>query len=100
MRVFYVDEDEDKSKKYRQYYVKIDNVNVPEELKGFKAIEADSTLDLIDRVNKYYGFDKKSDVSIQLWSNSNFTGRRLDTLSGIPVDIEFIWVRLVLNKSE
>ena len=98
MRVFYIDEEEEKSK--RQYYVKIDNVNVPEKLKGFKAIRAASVKELIERVKDYYEFNKNPDVSIQLWSNSSYTGKRLDTLNGIPDENEFIWVRAVLNKKE
>lgn len=98
MRVFYIDEEEEKSK--RQYYVKIDNVSVPEELKGFKAIKAATTDELIERVKDYYEFNKNLDINIQLWSNANFTGKRLDILDKIPVENEFIWVRAVLNKKE
>ena len=98
MRVFYIDEEEEKSK--RQYYVKIDNVSVPEELKGFKAIKAATTDELIERVKDYYEFNKNLDINIQLWSNANFTGKRLEILDKIPVENEFIWVRAVLNKKE
>jgi hypothetical protein len=98
MRVFYIDEEEEKSK--RQYYVKVDNVNVPERLKGFKAIRATSIQELIERVKEYYEFNKNQDVCIQLWSNANYTGKRLDILDKIPDENEFIWVRAVLNKKE
>jgi len=98
MRVFYIDEEEEKSK--RQYYVKVDNVNVPERLKGFKAIKAASIQELIERVKEYYEFTKNQDVSVQLWSNANYTGKRLDTLDKVPDENEFIWVRAVLNKKE
>lgn len=96
MRVFYVDEEEENSK--RQYYVKIDNVSVPEEFKGFKAIKAGSTEELITRTIEYYGFNRNPDVNIQLWSNSNFTGKRLDTMDKIPDENEFIWIRVVLDR--
>lgn len=98
MRVFYVDEEEEKSK--CQYYVKIDNVNVPERLNGFKAIRAASVKELIERVKEYYEFNKNPNVSIQLWSSANHNGKRLDTLDSIPKENEFIWVRAILNKKE
>mgnify|MGYP003352246227 CR=1 FL=1 len=41
MRVFY--------EELRNYYVKLDNVNVPEELKGFKSIDALTTKELIEK---------------------------------------------------
>ena len=99
MRVFY-EEEEPKSSSKRRYYVKIDNVNVPEELKGYKAIEATTVDELISQVKEYYKFKTHPDFVIQLWSNNNHTGIRLDTLKNIPEEIEFIWVRGVLNKTD
>jgi L-lysine 2,3-aminomutase len=95
MRVFY-EEEEPK----RRYYVKIDNINVPEELKGYKAIEATTVEELINQVKEYYKFKLNPDFVVQLWSNNNHTGIRLDTLKSIPEGIEFIWVRGVLNKTD
>jgi hypothetical protein len=102
MRVFYIDEEEDKSKltNERNYYVKVDNVNVPDDLKGFKAIKASSIVELTKKVMEYYRFNRNKDTAVQLWSNANYTGKRLDTMEEIPADIEFVWVRVVLNKSE
>jgi hypothetical protein len=97
MRIFYIDEDEENSK--RQYYVKIDNINVPDELRGFKAIKAGSIKELMERVMEYYKFSKRSDIEIQLWSNASYVGKRLDTLDEIPMENEFIWVRGVVNKN-
>jgi hypothetical protein len=99
MRVFYDDEEESKKSK-RRYYVKIDNINVPEELKGYKAIEASSVEELINEVKEYYKFKLHPDFVVQLWSNNNHTGIRLDTLKNIPEEIEFIWVRGVINKTD
>jgi hypothetical protein len=95
MRVFYVDE-EDQSK--RRYYVKIDNVNVPEELKGYKVIEAGSVEELKKLVMVQYDLNKNKNVSIELWSGQNYMGQRLDILDKIPKEMEFIWVRVVVNK--
>ena len=45
MRVFYEDTD------VRTYYIKLDNVNVPEDLKGFKCIDASTTTnELIEKI--------------------------------------------------
>ncbi len=95
MRVFYIDEEEIKQSK-RRYYVKVDNIDVPEELKGFKAIEASTVKDLKEEIMKYYNF--KDIFNIQLWSNAGFSGKRLDEMETIPLEYEFVWIRGVLNK--
>ena len=97
MRVFYVDEDEVSK---RRYYVKVDNVNLPEDLKGYKVIEAESIDELKELINEVFGFNKKKNFTLELWSSQNYMGKRLDILKEIPKDIEFIWVRVVLNKVE
>lgn len=94
MRVFYEEENEVK----RRYYVKIDNVNVPEHLKRYIAIDALSTNELKSLIMDKYGFNRN--FKIELWSNSNYAGIRLDNLNEIPKEIEFIWVRGVVNKVE
>jgi hypothetical protein len=88
MRVFYVEEDE-----VRPYYVKLDNVDVPDDLKGFKRMYATSSLDLIKEIKLL--FKLKKDHIIQLWSNSNYTGKRLDILDNIPLEYEFIYARVI-----
>ncbi len=62
MRAFYVDE-EDQSK--RRYYVKIDNVDVPEDLKGYKAIEADSVEELKKLVMVQYDLNKNINAFVK-----------------------------------
>ncbi len=88
MRVFYVEENE-----LRPYYVKLDNVDVPDSLKGFKRLYATSSSDLIKEIKTL--FKLKKDLTINLWSNSNYTGRRLDILEEIPKEDEFIYARVV-----
>jgi hypothetical protein len=93
MRVFYIDEDDNQ----RRYYVKIDNLSVPDDLKGYKAIEAKSKDDLIEKIKLYFKIIPNK--TIQLWTNSNYTGKRLDILPEIPKDCEFIYARVVsLNE--
>jgi hypothetical protein len=97
MRVFYIDEEELKQSR-RRYYVKIDNVDVPENLKGYKAFEASTVEELKGEILRYYKF--KKNTSIQLWTAAGFTGKRLDEMEIIPLEHEFMWVRVVLNKDD
>lgn len=99
MRVFY-EEEEELSKKNRRYYVKIDNVNVSDELKGYKAIEAVSVHELKNKIIEYYKFNNLSKNNIELWTNASRCGIRLDIMEDIPDDIECMWVRVLLNKIE
>lgn len=96
MRVFYIDEEESK----RSYYVKIENVNLPEELKGYKLFEALSTSDLLEGVRKFYGIKSIENMSIELWAGQRHTSERLDKLSIIPKDKEFISAYIVVNNKE
>lgn len=96
MRVFYTDEIE--SNLIRNYYVKIDNVNVPEDLKGYKNIQAANTEDLIEKIKVKYRLKDRSDLSIQLWSQQNNSGKKFELNEDIPKDIEFLSVKVISNK--
>ena len=84
MRVFYIDEE---SKRY--YYVKVENVNLPESMKGYISIAAIDVEDLIEKVKLNYGI-KSKDIGIELWSGQRHISKRLDIMDEIPKDIEFI----------
>ncbi len=88
MRVFYED-----ITTLRTYYVKLDNVDVPEDLRGFKSIDATSTEELIEKIK--LTFRLRQDLTISLWSNSNYIGKRLDTFEEISKDYEFIYARVL-----
>ena len=88
MRVFYEDE-----LSLRTYYVKLDNVNVPEDLKGFKSISASTKGELIGKIKTV--FKLREDITISLWSNSNYIGKRFDNLEEIPKENEFIYARVL-----
>jgi hypothetical protein len=88
MRVFYED-----ITTLRTYYVKLDNVDVPDDLKGFKSIDATSTEELIEKIKKV--FRLRQGLTISLWSNSNYIGKRLDTVETIPKENEFIYARVL-----
>jgi hypothetical protein len=87
MRVFYDDTE------LRTYYVKLDNVDIPENLKGFKSIDASTTEELVKKIKTV--FKLRQNLNISLWSNSNYIGRRLDTLEEIPKENEFIYTRVL-----
>jgi hypothetical protein len=95
MRVFYEEEDEISK---RRYYVKIDNVNVSDDLKGYKAIESVSIDELKRKILEYYKFNIINKNDIELWTQQNGNGIRLDILKEIPSNIEYMYIRIVLNK--
>lgn len=94
MRVFYIDEDEPS----QRYYVKLENMTPPiDNLKGYIAIDARSTIDLLEQIRYTY---KIQGGSIELWTGQGRQGLRLDTLPTIPKEHEFIWVRVVARAAE
>jgi hypothetical protein len=95
MRVFYEYEEEISKIQKRRYYVRVDNVSLPDNLKAYKALEASTTEELKEQIMEYYGFNKNDKLSIELWSNRNRQGKRLDELKEITEENEFIWVRVV-----
>jgi hypothetical protein len=102
MRVFYIDE-EDLSK--RRYYVKLDNVSIPDRLKGYKAIDADTVDELKSVIMEVFELkrvrensDKERELDIQIWTGQNCMGKRLDILKDIPKEIEFVYARVITNK--
>lgn len=99
MRVFY--EDYTESQPIRQFYVKIDNISVEDELKGFKIINASTAAELKDRIYELYKFNENAKKHIQLWSAplGVSTRVRLDTLVSIPKTYEEVYIRGVANNS-
>ncbi len=101
MRVFYVEEDEKQEKnESRTFYVKLENIQVPDELKATKAIEANSVDDLMGKIIALYGFKHELRSNLELWSKplGSSNRERLDTLDTIPKDYEDVWVRGVINN--
>ncbi len=93
MRAFYIDEDEP----FQRYYVKLENMIVPDSLKGYTAIDARNTADLLEQIRAIYGIKT---AQIELWTGQSRQGQRLDTLTIIPKEHEFIWVRVVSSAAE
>jgi hypothetical protein len=96
MRAFYVDEEEARQAKTRTYYVKIINVSLPDHLIGYKAIEAETTQELLTKIREVFEFP--NGVTFQLWSSSTGNGVRLDELPIIPKDYEFLSVRVQIKN--
>lgn len=92
MSVLYDDND---NQNKRTYYVKLDNVTLPDNLKGYKAIEATTPQELLSIVIEYYKLDR-AHIKVELWSTTKYNkGLRLDILNEIPKEYEFIWIRIV-----
>lgn len=91
-----------KSEKHRTYFVKIDNINVPEYLKGTQLLEASSKDELFSAICERYGFHESSKKYLELWSGSiGCSGReRLDTYEKIPERCQDIWVRGVKRTQQ
>jgi hypothetical protein len=82
----------------RIYYVRIDNISVPDTKKATKPIEAVDVKELMSEICEYYGFKREN---IQLWSGPmGYSNRvRFDTLVEIPENYEDVYVRGIENKS-
>ena len=97
MRVFYIDDNESLE---REYFIKIENINISDNMKNTKIICAYSPMNLKDKICNLYGFHDSFKKDIQLWSKPiGSVGRiRLDTLDAIPLDSENVYVRGVVIK--
>jgi hypothetical protein len=83
-----------------KFYINIDNIIIPNELKGTVIIEALNMTDLKEKIIAYYGFNEENNKRIELWSGKlGMKNRiRLDILREIPKSCENIWIRGVLLK--
>ena len=83
-----------------QYLVRIDNINIPDMLRGIKVLDAYNTADLMTQILAYYGFEENHRAHLQLWSGrlGELYRVRLDTMDYIPDTYEFILIRCVPNK--
>jgi hypothetical protein len=97
MRVFYIDDNELLE---REYFTKIENINIPDNMKTTKIISAYSPTDLKNKICTLYGFHDSFKKDIQLWSKPlGYMGRtRLDILDKIPLDCENVYIRGVVIK--
>lgn len=95
MRVFYTEENEDKSK---QYFIIIENIEIPDNLKGTKAFDANTIIELKSKIIKYYDFKLPPTIELQLWSGPLGTSSiRLANDRHILSLYNTIWVRAANN---
>jgi hypothetical protein len=79
----------------RDYYIKLDNIlPANNDCVGYKCISATSGRDLLERARIW--FHIRVDVSrLQLWTASTFLHSvRVDQLAVIPLDHEFLYLRI------
>lgn len=96
MRVFYTEENEDKSK---QYFIIIENIEIPDNLKGTKSFDANTIIELKSKVVAYYNFKLPATVELQLWSGPiGTTSIRLDRdINNLSSAYNTLWVRAANN---
>lgn len=99
MRVFYTEEPNIIA---RRYFITIENITIPEHLKGVKAFDAETVADLKSKIIAYYGFVHSDTIEIQFWSGPHGTTTiRLDLEEAIPEVYDSIWVRAAfVNNTE
>lgn len=95
MRVFYEEEEEDISTPMRRFYIKIDNVNVPDTLRGYKLFIAKNNQDLLSKIIEFYNIHRNPSASVELWSGM---GTKLDITKEIPKENDFLYAHIVLNN--
>ena len=99
MRAFYIDDYEVLE---REYFVIIENINIPNSMKGTKIISANNPTDLKDKIIKIYGFNELFKKDIQLWSKpvGSTERTRLDILDTIPTNYDTVYIRGVIYNSD
>lgn len=78
----------------RRYYIRSDNIFLPENLLGIQAIDAETVNELMEKIYERYNFKEVARGRIQLWSaNTGVKRVRLDTLNEIPKQYEILWMK-------
>jgi hypothetical protein len=78
----------------RRYYIRSDNIYLPENLMGLQAIDANTVSELMQKVYERYNFSEVAKGRVQLWSaNTGVKRIRLDTLEEIPKEYEILWMK-------
>lgn len=101
MRAFYIGDDNIEVLE-REYFVIIENINIPNSIKGTKIISASNSVDLKNKIIKTYKFNEDFKNEIQLWSKpiGSLERIRLDTVDEIPVNHDTVYVRGVIYDKD
>lgn len=79
--------------------IKVENIDVPSEMKSTRVIESTTVMELFDKICKIYQFNDNVKKCLELWSApvGHQNRKRLDVLENIPVEHEHIWVRAAIT---
>ena len=78
----------------RDYYVKLDNMLVPDDKKGYRMIQATSGFDLLEKSIHAFNLPHSHFQLVSSNLDKKAQQVRLDQLSIIPVEHEFILLRV------
>ena len=95
MRVFYTEETEELEHNLKQYFITIENIDIPNHLKGTKAFDAKSVIELKSKIIDHYKFILPKSIELQLWSGP--TGTICKIIDDNMPEICHVWVRAVNN---
>lgn len=82
--------------KPRNYYVKLDNMLIPHDKKGFRLIEATSGSDLLEKAIRIFGLPHSNFQLISSHMDITSPRLRIDLMTNIPLEHEFILLRVKL----
>ena len=78
----------------RNFYVKLDNMLVPDDKKGYRLIQATSGSDLLEKAICIFGLPHMNFQLVSSHIDSKLSTMRLDQLEEIPLEHEFILLRI------
>lgn len=78
----------------RNYYVKLDNMIIPDDKKGFRLIEATSGFDLLEKAIRLFNLPHRNFQLVSSHLDIKSPYMRLDQMNDIPFEHEFILLRV------
>uniref|UniRef100_A0A6C0KRU1 Uncharacterized protein n=1 Tax=viral metagenome TaxID=1070528 RepID=A0A6C0KRU1_9ZZZZ len=79
----------------RNYYVKLDNMLIPNDKKGYRLIQATSGFDLLEKAIKVFELPHMHFQLVSSFLDKDLLRYvRLDQLETIPAEHEFIYLRV------
>ena len=78
----------------RNYYVKLDNMLIPDDKKGYRLIEATSGPNLLEKAIRLFDLPHHNFQLVSSYLDTNVSHMRLDQLEEIPLEHEFILLRV------
>jgi len=83
----------------RSYYVKLDNMLVPDDKKGYRLIQATSGFDLLEKAIRLFNLPHRNFQLVSSCLDIKSSMLRLDQLEDIPIEHEFILLRVKPHSS-